>query len=181
MTKDFYSEIGDIKDSVGDFKPKPLPTSDYPSNENPLNNPTNPPPYSKSKDEFVPKKTPALSNSEREKYLNEFRGDEVAKNSKIGIVDETKEKPVTLKKYGWMKFFTTLGIIALIIIAGAVALFAYLAYNDGTLLSEPSSLICGNTTLNVEPTTCPSLPAIPSCPTCPKCPEVNVYCNNQTS
>ena len=93
-----------------------------------------------------------------------------------------KEKPVNKRKLTWMKFLATLGVIALIVLAVSAGAYSYIVWKDGTLRPLTPSFFCGNTTVNVAPTSCPVTTCAPVTNlnvTCPP-PQINIY-NNRSA
>lgn len=122
-----------------------------------------------------PRRHPFPEEQKRE-LIEEWNNKPEVKLNNIEAIDKNKKKPVKKERYKLLMFLAIIGTIALLIIAGAVGIFGYIAYQDGTFIN-PIALTCGNTTLNVESTTCPEYPSIniPSCPSCQvTCPDVNI-------
>ena len=125
---------------------------------------------SEGRENYFPNGTPKYSKKEKKKYIEEWNNKPEIKNNNIQAIDIDKGIPIRKTKQGFIKFFTLTGIIALLIIAGALGTFAYLAWQDGTLLENPAKLICGNTTvqfdegtIKCEATSCVCEPNV-SCP-----------------
>lgn len=101
---------------------------------------------------------------EKAKKIDDWNKDPQVKKNGIKAYDTDKSKVVTNNQYSWIKSFAFIGILALLVIAGCVAVFGYIAYQDGTLLN-PVELVCGNVTIDenaivCEPTSCDCSPSL---------------------
>jgi len=87
-------------------------------------------------------------------------------------------KAVKIKRYRWLYFLAIVGVILLFIIAICISLFAYIAYEDGSL-RDVISFGCGNVSVNIAPTDC-NFPVIPKCPDCKNecAPQIKIYPNS---
>ena len=103
-----------------------------------------------------------LTEEQREKVIEKWNVKQ-DKND-FQAIDKRKERPIKKSYFSFLKVLSFFGVLALIIIAGGILIFSYLAWNDGTLLANPAMLICGNVTVSV-----PECPPVPSCPNCPSC------------
>lgn len=108
-----------------------------------------------------------LDNRKKDEQIRRWNEEPMVKKNGIRAIDTEKETVIGNKKYAWIKSTSIIGVIALIIIAGAGGIFAYLAWNDGTLLSPIeviNNVTCGDTVI-------PECPSIIECPIM-ECPNV---------
>jgi len=82
----------------------------------------------------------------KEEQINHWNNKPEIKNNKIKAIDTEVYDEIKKGNHKLIKFLSVIGIIALLVIAGSVGMFAYLAYTDGTLLEKPLELVCGDNT-----------------------------------
>lgn len=131
---------------------------------------------------FFPDGTRRLSEEEKESYIKKFEENKTAKSNGIRAIDETKDRPIKKKKYNLLMVLSVLGVISLFGFLTIGGVFAYLAWNDGTL---KDTFICPDLNINenaikCESAQCPACPEV-VIPACPEPADVRVYCGNQTT
>lgn len=104
----------------------------------------------------------------RKKKIEEWNSNPDVKKAGVMAID--------ISKYQIIKILALLGILSLVGIAISLGVFAYVAWNDGTLLSPASSMTCGNTNVSVEPMSCPPCPACNVNLKCPEDTKQNITC-----
>ena len=113
---------------------------------------------------------PMYQPLKKEGIIKEFNNRPKVKNRKIKAIDTEKSSEISNKSLGFLKLFSILGILAIIILAGGVGTYVYILYNDGTTLN-PIEMVCSDVNLN---TTCGDN----NCPDIPKCPDCNLECSD---
>ena len=130
--------------------PKEIPKNEYFPSAYDINT------YNKVK-EFFQDGTPKYSNEKKEEMIENWNDNPKVKNNGIEAIDTKKKKPIKKGNYFVLIILAFLGILALLVVAGAIG---YSTYKTGNWILPAD---CGNTTVSCGDN---------SCPTCTSCPDL---------
>jgi hypothetical protein len=116
---------------------------------------------------------PQIKNDE---LISKWNETPEVKEKGIKAIDTKKRIDIDKRKFDIIIFMAFIGVIGMLIIAGAVCFYCYMLHQDGTMLN-PVELVCGNTSIIVPDTNNCPVPVIPACPSL-TCPDVT--CGNTT-
>ena len=77
-----------------------------------------------------------MEKKQREKQIDEWNKQPEIKKQNIEAIDKNKFRKISVSELGLLNILAIFGTISLIILAGSAGIYAYIVWQDGTLIPE---------------------------------------------